>query len=404
MADAAPRTLPYPSRMQGLTARRALPLDINAALVLALLVLGVVEALTIAPDAPSWAQAALTFAWTVPLLWRRRQPIPILALVVVLGPVLGEVNRVGGVNSYVLAAVVAAYTVGRELDAPASWWGPGLILGINYSLFAIVGGQLSDFVFIALIYGGAWAVGHAIRARETRVGELTLTAERLRRDQELLAAELVQERARIARELHDIVAHSISVVTIQTQAIRRRLGPEHSREIEDLGALEETARGAMGELRRMLGVLRADDRPVNLAPQPGLAQLPQLFAEARAAGTPVAARVEEPPRDLPAGLELTVFRVVQEALTNVRKHAPGSVASVSISFGAEDVTVRVENETVETVARAPAADSAAGGHGLVGMRERVSLYEGTISAGARGGDRFTVDVRLPIPRTEGSAT
>ena len=387
--------------MQGLTARRALPLDINAALVLALLVLGVVEALTIAPDAPSWPQAALTFAWTVPLLWRRRQPIPILALVVVLGPVLGEINRVGGVNSYVLAAVVAAYTAGRELDAPASWWGPGLILGINYSLFALGGGQLSDFVFIALIYGGAWAVGQAIRARETRVGELTQTAERLRRDQELLAVELAQERARIARELHDIVAHSISVVTIQTQAIRRRLGPEHSREIEDLRALEETARGAMGELRRMLGVLRADDRPATLEPQPGIAQLPQLFAEARAAGTRVAARVEESPRDLPAGLELTVFRVVQEALTNVRKHAPGSVAAVSIAYGRADVTIRVENETGAT---APASDSPGGGHGLLGMRERVTLYEGTMSAGARRDGGFAVDVRLPIPQSEAPAT
>lgn len=386
--------------MQGLRARRVASLDVNVGLALALLVLGLVEALTTAPDAPSWQQAALTFAWTVPLVWRRRQPVPILALVVVLGPALGEVNSVGGVNSYVFAAVVAAYTVGRELDAPAAWWGPALILGINYTLFVVRGGQISDFVFIALIYGGAWAVGQAIRSRETRVGELARTADELRRDQERLALELSQERARIARELHDIVAHSISVVTIQTQAIRRRLGPDHAREIEDLRALEVTARGAMGELRRMLGVLRAADGAAALEPQPGISQLPQLFAEARAAGMPVTDHVEPPPSDLPAGLELTVFRVVQEALTNVRKHAPGSRASVAISYRDGEVTVRVDNDGPKG---RPTSSSGGHGHGLLGMGERVALYDGTMSACPRPAGGFSVEVRLPLPEARSTA-
>jgi signal transduction histidine kinase len=372
--------------------RRAQSLNVDAAIAVALLVLGVVEALTTAPNAPSWPQAALTVAWTVPLVWRRRHPVPILALIVVLGPVLGELNGVGGVNSYVLAAVLAAYTVGRELDAPRSWWGPALILGINWSLFVAVGGLLSDFVFIALIYVGAWAVGQAIRARELRVRDLARTAEELRRDQERVAREIAQERAQIARELHDIVAHSISVVAIQTQAIGRRLGPEHAREIEDLRALEDTARGAMTELRRMLGVLRADEGAPALEPQPGLAQLPRLFDAARAAGTRVVERVEPPPGRLPAGLELTIYRVIQEALTNVRKHAPGSLASVTLAYGAGKVTIQVDDDGPG----GPPGSVAGSGHGLIGMRERVMLYGGTMRAGARPAGGYSVAVELPV--------
>ena len=383
--------------MQSLTTRRFLRVEVDVAIVVALLGLGLFEALVIAPNAPSWEQAALTVAWTVPLVWRRRHPVPVLALIAVLGPVLGEVNAVGGVNSYALAAVVAAYTVGRELDAPASWWGPGLILGINWPLFVLTGGLLSDFVFIALIYGGAWAVGQVIRTRDLRVGELARTADDLRREQEVLARELELERARIARELHDIIAHSISVVAIQTQVIRRRLGPEHAREIEDLRALEDTARGAMGELRRMLGVLRADERAPSLEPQPGLGQLSRLLDEARAAGTRVVEAIERPPRDLPAGLELTVYRVIQEALTNVRRHAPGSAAHVTIAYGADDIAVGVQNDG--PVVRM--ADVATGhGHGLLGMRERVSLYDGAMTAEPRAEGGFAVRVRLPIPSSD----
>ena len=377
--------------------RKGLTIDVDVAVPVALLALGVVEALTMAPNPPSWSQAALTLAWTVPLVWRRRQPVPILALVVVLGPILGAVNAVGGVISYVLAAMIAAWTVGRELDAPASWWGPALILGINWTLYAVMGGGLSDFVFIALIYGGAWAVGQAIRARDLRVVELARTADELRREQDQLALELAQERARIARELHDIVAHSISVVAIQTQAIRRRLGPEHTREIDDLRALEETARGAMVELRRMLGVLRADDRAAALEPQPGLPQLPRLLDEAAAAGTQVVAHIDGPRAGaLPAGLELTIYRVVQEALTNARKHAPGSRATVTLCTAADHVLVRVENDRSDR----PAGPERGMGHGLVGMRERVALYGGTFSAGTRPDGGFAVEVRLPVQPTE----
>ena len=381
--------------MNSWPARRGVPIDLDVALVSALLALGLVEAATTAPDAPSWRQAALTLAWSVPLLWRRRHPVPILALIVVLGPVLGLVNPLGGVNSYVLAAVVAGYTVGRELDAPASWWGPGVILGVNWTIYAVVGGQLSDFVFTALIYGGAWGVGQAIRVRELSMSELARTTERLREDQQAAALELSRERARIARELHDIVAHSISVVAIQTQAIRRQLGPDNAREIEDLRALEDTARGAMTELRRMLGVLRADDSGAALQPQPGMSELPRLIAEARSAGTPVDARIDPGLGELSAGLELTVYRVVQEALTNVRKHAPGSSASVSVDRSADGLVVRIENDGS---GKRPHPAASGAGHGLVGMRERVALYGGEVTAGPRAGGGYAVVARLPASR------
>jgi hypothetical protein len=136
----------------------------------ALLALGQGEALLTAPNAPLWQQALLTVAWTVPLFWRRRWPVPVLAVITILGPVLSLVNTVGGVNSYALSAILAAYTVGRELDPPTTWWGPVWTVGFNWTGFAILRGALSDYIFVALLYGGAWAVGRAFRRRDAQVG------------------------------------------------------------------------------------------------------------------------------------------------------------------------------------------------------------------------------------------
>lgn len=373
----------------------------DAAVAAGLLSLGLVEAATQAPAAPSFEQAALTFGWTVPLLWRRSRPVVVLAIVTLMGPTLGLVNTQGGVNSFVLSAVLAAYTVGRELDAPATWWGPGLVLGVNWSLYTVLERDvfLSDFVFTALIYGGAWAVGYAIRQRDVRVGELTRTTDELRQEQAERARRAVaDERVRIARELHDIVAHSISVITIQSQAVRRRLRPDQTREIDDLRAIETTARRAMGEMRRMLGVLRAEGEPVALAPQPGLGELSRLVNDARLGGMAVTLEVQGDAPALPPGLGLTAYRVVQEALTNVRKHADGAPTRVRLSFADGALDVRVEDDGA-TATTGLAAD----GHGLMGMRERVGLYGGTMTAGARETGGFTLQVRLPLPSPETAA-
>jgi len=269
-------------------------------------------------------------------------------------------------------------------------------VGFNWAATILIGGILSDYFFFALLYGSPWMVGFILRQRERRITELAGEATQLReRQAEQERRAIANERARIARELHDIISHSISVITIQTQAIRRRLGPDHAAEADDLQAVEATARQAMAEMRRLLGVLRADDDPVALTPQPGLDQLPQLIADTNAAGVAVQLHVEGDPVPLPPGVDLTAFRILQEALTNVRKHAPGAQAAVLIHYIGTSLELRVDNDR----AAPPDADTNGVGQGLVGMRERVGLYGGTLEVGHRP-DGFTVVASLPLTGPE----
>lgn len=355
-----------------------------------LLGLGLFEAASAEAVVHPWGQALLTLGWTLPLVWRRRRPVLVLGLVVPLGPSLDLVNSQGGVISYVLAVILAAFTVGRHLDRPATWWGPVFCVGFFWAGYALTDGILSDYIFTAVLYGSAWGVGYALRQRATRITELCREAEELReRQAEREQRAVDHERASIARELHDIVSHSISVITIQAQVVRRRLHPDQTAEADDLRDIEDTARQAMAEMRRLLGVLRTDDQ-VALAPQPGLDQLPRLVADTRAAGVPVELRTEGHAGPLPPGLDLTAYRIVQESLTNCRRHAAGAAAEVVIRYDLNTVEVRIESEAP----RVPGAP-AEGGHGLIGMRERVSLYGGTLRAGPRPGGGFSVLARLP---------
>ena len=362
--------------------------------VVTLLVMGLLEAF-LAPPTPSarWQQAALVVVYAGALAWRRRAPVPVLAVVIACGPTLSEVTVLGGVISYVFAAMLAAWTVGRRVDPPATWWGLVLTVGVGWSVFALTGGGLSDYAFVATLYGGSWAVGFAIRRREQQIERLAEESRELRDQQEERAARAVaEERMRIARELHDIVSHSLSVVTIQTQAIRHDLGPGQENAARDLATVEATAREAGAEMRRLLGVLRAGpDRAPALAPQPGLAHLPQLLAETRAAGVVVELRTEGTPVDLPAGLDLTVYRVVQEALTNVRRHAGVDECVVRLAFREGALEVQVDDDG------AGGTPSEAPGHGLAGMAERVALYGGSLDVGRRQDGGFRVRAILPVP-------
>lgn len=360
-----------------------------------LLGLGLVEAAFSETVMRPWGQALLTLGWTVPLLWRRRWPVLVLALVVPFGPALDLVNSKGGVISYVLAVILAAFTVGRHSDPPATWWGPVFCVGFFWAGYALTGGVLSDYIYTAVFYGSAWAVGYVLRQRATRIAELHEATEDLRQQQEEREERAVaDERARIARELHDIVSHGISVITIQAQAVRRRLHPEQEVEARDLRDVEDAAREAMAEMRRLLGVLRADG-PVALAPQPGLGQLPRLLAETEAAGVRVELRTEGHARPLPPGLDLAAYRIIQEALTNCRKHSPASAAKVIIRYFPASLELQVDNH-----GPVPLVAPATSGHGLIGMRERVLLYGGTLHAGPRPDGGFSV--RAVLPRSNGA--
>jgi signal transduction histidine kinase len=217
-------------------------------------------------------------------------------------------------------------------------------------------------------------------------------AERLEADQEAAAAAAAaEERARIARELHDVVSHSITVIAIQAQAIRHRLRPDQRREAEDLKLLETTARQAMAEMRRLFGVIRKDGERPGLAPQPGLAELPLLVEQLRASGLAVEVEETGSQTALTPGLDLAAYRVLQEALTNVLRHAgSGARATVRIAHEPDALELAVEDDGVG------GPDGPSTGHGLVGMRERVGLYGGALETGRVDGRGYRVRARLPL--------
>ena len=249
------------------------------------------------------------------------------------------------------------------------------------------GNVLPAVVFYVLIF----MLGRMVHAHRRHASGQQDRAERLEREQEALAARAVAtERSRIARELHDVIAHSLSVIVVQAAAERRVLGPGRDSTAETLESIEQAGRQAMTELRRLLGLLRKSDGELSLAPQPGLGELGDLVAGVREAGVEVDVRTDGDLAVLPRGLDLTAYRIVQECLTNVLKHAGADRVEVSLRCLGRCLDIDVTDDG--TSARAPSP----GGFGLVGMRERVSVYGGTVQAGHREGGGFRVHARLPV--------
>jgi signal transduction histidine kinase len=227
-------------------------------------------------------------------------------------------------------------------------------------------------------------VRRVVRDRERR-------ADIAERERDLAAREaVVEERARIARELHDAIAHNVSMMVVQAGAERRVLGEERSSTREVLETVEQIGRGALTEMRRLVGMLRSSGEEP-LAPQPGLADLERLVGQVREAGLPVDLQIEGARRELPVGLDLSAYRIVQEALTNALKHAGQARATVSVRYHDDSLELEVVDDGAAATTRV-----ASGGHGLVGMRERVALYGGRFEAGRRASGGFTVRVLLPI--------
>jgi signal transduction histidine kinase len=232
---------------------------------------------------------------------------------------------------------------------------------------------------------GAVAQASARRAEHARLAEA-----RAKRSEEEARTAVAEERARITRELHDVIAHSVSVMTVQASAVRRRLLPEQEREREALTVVEETGRQALAEMRRLLGIMREEGETAERAPQPGIATIRDLVEHVRDAGLPVELRVEGEPVRLPPGVDVSAYRIVQEALTNALKHGAPGHAWVSVRYGESDVEVEVENDGRADV------NGDGEGHGLLGMRERVALCGGELRTGPRAGGGFRISVRLPV--------
>jgi signal transduction histidine kinase len=229
------------------------------------------------------------------------------------------------------------------------------------------------------------------RSSGSSFGDRERRAQLAERERDLAAREaVVEERARIARELHDVIAHNVSMIVLQAGAERRVLPAESDATREVLRTIEQIGRGALTEMRRLVGMLRSD-RDDPLAPQPALGDVPTLVSQLREAGLPVELQIEGECRALPVGIELSAYRIVQEALTNALKHAGDARASVLIRYGPETL----ELEIADDGPGAPAGNDG-GGHGLVGMRERVTLYGGRFDASQGPAGGFVVRARLPI--------
>jgi signal transduction histidine kinase len=346
---------------------------------------------------PSFAAALMVGIATLALAWRRRAPLTTLGVVAaaVGGPLL--VTRLTfTLWGHFVPLMVAAFTVARWCGRRRALVGALLTVGtLAVAMLRLpVLGTAANIPFAFIPLTGVFVAGRVLRHRHTGVAALAARAHRLETEREAqIAAALDEERNRIARELHDIVAHCVSVMVVQAGMSEDLLdrSPEGAR--EPLRAVQETGRQAVAELGRMLGLLRDGHGPAvpDLAPQPGTAQLPALIDRMSALGLPVRLDVEGEAAALPPGVDLTAFRIVQEALTNTLKHAGDRAAAhVRLRFLPEALDVEVTDD-----GRVPAGPPGTG-HGLIGMTERVSIYGGTICAGVRAEGGFRVHATLPL--------
>jgi signal transduction histidine kinase len=338
------------------------------------------------------------------LALRRRSPGTAMVLVVAVQLGLFATRTAPGAN--VPAELLVPYSVAvyaqRRVRAACAVGAAAALVAVALPWWAPTGTRLNVLAFV-VGGGGAWLLGAVVRARRERMGQLAEYAQRLERERDLQARKAVaDERLRIARELHDVVAHNLSVVVVQAQAMRPMVERDPGRALELASSIEETGREALEEMRHLLGVLRASDEQEPgdvdaLGPQPGLDALDGLMAQVRQAGIPVTLTTSGRPRRLPPAVELSAYRIVQEALTNVLKHAGPAAAQVCLRYQDEGLTLRVSDDGRGAAANLSGGPVPGSGHGLVGMGERVALFGGELSTGPRAGGGFEVRAHLPLP-------
>jgi signal transduction histidine kinase len=335
---------------------------------------------------------ALLAANVLPLLALHRAPLLVLACFSLAYPAWASLEYPTHLLQS-LPTLAAMFAVGAS-PRPLWWRAVALVTPVEMLAAAASGiwpVDLLELGYVAIMFVSGWVLGIVLAARRSYTAALeekTAALEAAR--QELAHRAVLEERTRIARDLHDILAHAMSVITVQAGVGAHLLERDPTQARRALVVIEETGRGALGEMRRLLGALRAGDPPTE--PQPGLASLDRLASQATAAGVPVELQVEGPARPLPAGLEVSAYRIAQEALTNTIKHAPGGRARVTVRYRPHTV----ELEVVDDGGR-PGPGAAApgdGGQGLRGMRERVALYGGVFEAGPSA-DGFRVLAAFP---------
>jgi signal transduction histidine kinase len=353
-----------------------------------------------APTTTAWFTGPAIAVVILPLLARRRLPFAAPATVWLLAASLSFVDGrlIPFTASASVAGFAAAYLLGHLSDTTQARLGLAIVIGaaaiVVYNDPTHAAGQL---VFTPALFAIGWVAGFALRARSEQVEVAEARASQAERDRaaavRIAAAE---ERTRIARELHDIVAHAVSVMVLQVGSVRHQLPETLAEEREALQGVEQTGRTALAEMRRLLGAMRRGSDEVDLAPQPSLDNLDALVAQVDRAGLAVDLQVDGEPFPLPRALDLSAYRIIQEGLTNALKHAHASRADVLIRYGSNELEVEVRNDGSGEESDDHDHERNGRGYGLVGVHERVKVYGGEMSAHTLSGGGFVLTARLPL--------
>jgi signal transduction histidine kinase len=349
------------------------------------------------PNAPStslWFAAPAIAIMVLPVFARRRFPFAAPAAYWLLAAALSFVDGrlVSSMTSIFVVGMAASFLLGNQRDALQARMGLAIVLGgAAIVVYNMPDYTASELVFIPLLFGICWLAGFALRgqAEQAEAAEVRATAAEREREAATRLA-VAEERARIARELHDIVAHAVSVMVLQVGAVRHRLPDALAEDSDALKGVEQAGRTALSEMRRLLAAMRRDGDDAALTPQPGLDSLDSLLEEVGRAGLPVELHIDGEPFPLPRGIDLSAYRIVQEGLTNALKHARASCAEVTVHYLPDELHIEVRDNGHG------GSTSNGAGHGLIGVRERVKIYGGEMTAGPANRGGFVLTTRLPL--------
>jgi signal transduction histidine kinase len=364
-----------------------------------------------APTTTLWFSVPAVAVLVLPLFVRRRFPFAAPTAYWLLAAALTFVDGllIPFIGSLGVVGMATAFLLGNLRDDRQGGIGLAIVLGCIVVVVSNIPGpqSASDFIFIPLRFGVSWVAGYALRERaeQAEAAEMRATlAEREKEAAEMRATlaerereaaariAVAEERARIARELHDIVAHAMSVMVLQIGAVRHKLPQGLEEDRDALARVEQAGRTALAEMRRLLGAMRRDGDGIDLGPQPGLDALDSLIEDVSSAGLPVQVHVDGEPFPLPRAIDLSAYRIVQEGLTNALKHANARHADVTVRYRPDELRLEIADDG------AGPATTNGHGHGLVGIRERVNIYGGEMSAGAAETGGFILSARLPVDR------
>jgi len=351
-------------------------------------------------DSPNAPQTTLWFVlpaialMVLPLFARRRFPFaaPAAYWLIAAGLSFVDGRLITFPRGLYVLGIATAFLLGNLRDSLKARLGLAIVVaGAAIIVYNLPEHSAAEQIFIPLVFGISWLGGFALRERAEEAEAAEARAAKAEREREAAARIAVaEERARIARELHDIVAHAVSVMVLQVGAVRHKLPQALAEDRQALEGVEQAGRAALAEMRRLLGAMRHDGQELELTPQPGLDGLDSLLEEVGRAGLPVQLHLDGDPFPLPRAMDLSAYRIIQEGLTNALKHAQASHADVTLRYRTDELQIEVRDDGNGT------ATNDGLGHGLVGVRERVNIYGGEMTAGTATGGGFILGARLPL--------